>query len=513
MKYLYPIILVLLMLSTGFINTISAQSPLKLSYQAVMRDASNELLVNRSVKVKVSILKGSAGGTLVYAETHTVTTNANGLVTLQIGGGNVLSGSMGSINWALGPYFVKTDTDPNGGSNYSITASSELLSVPYALYSANGGTPGPQGPAGPTGPTGPAGPTGATGAVGPTGPTGDQGPIGPAGPVGPKGDKGDQGVKGDVGDVGDEGPKGDTGEKGDKGDKGDKGLKGDTGAKGDKGDQGIQGLTGPQGPAGPQGPPGPIAGSNMQINFNDNGIGGGDQDLLFDKVSNHMTIGASGINPSAALEIKSTSGGLLLPRLTTQQRDAISAPEGLMIYNMETGKFQGFASNTAVTFAASEVAAATYVLSDDGADAFYLAQSFTPTTSGQLQRIEFNVNTYSPGFEVRIELYQGNPTGSGGTFIDAQEASITTAGWYKLHFPSNPSLASGVEYYFIIKPANVSNDVMGIFTSDSGSPGQHAGGSMYIWNDGSGDFDISSGNDIDFRVISVPGSPGWVNLH
>ena len=109
-------------------------------------------------------------------------------------------------------------------------------------------------------------------------------------------------------------------------------------------------------------------------------------------------------------------------------------------------------------------------------------------------------------------MYEGDPTGS-GTFIDDQTATVTMGDWNKVNFTSNPSLASGVLYYFIIKSAGVSGGQVSVYTSDSGSPGQHPGGSMYIWNDGTGDFELSSGNDMDFRVLSIPGSPGWVNLH
>jgi uncharacterized protein (TIGR02145 family) len=89
-------------------------------------------------------------------------------VSLEIGTGTVLSGSFASINWANGPYLIKTETDPTGGTNYGIAGIAPLNSVPYALYAANG-TPGPKGDKGDTGATGPAGPAGATGPQGVTG--------------------------------------------------------------------------------------------------------------------------------------------------------------------------------------------------------------------------------------------------------------------------------------------------------------------------------------------------------
>jgi hypothetical protein len=111
-----------------------------MSYQAVIRDNSNALVTNQIVGMQISILQGSANGTAVYAETQTPTTNTNGLVSIEIGGGTVVSGNFSTIDWANGPYFMKTETDPAGGTNYTITGTSQLLSVPYAMYAANSGS-------------------------------------------------------------------------------------------------------------------------------------------------------------------------------------------------------------------------------------------------------------------------------------------------------------------------------------------------------------------------------------
>ena len=114
--------------------TLWAQSPQKMSYQAVVRNASDALVKSTAIGMKVSILKGSATGTAVYVETQTPTTNANGLVSVSIGSGTVVSGDFSTIDWANGPYFIKTETDPAGGTSYSITGTSQLLNVPYALH-------------------------------------------------------------------------------------------------------------------------------------------------------------------------------------------------------------------------------------------------------------------------------------------------------------------------------------------------------------------------------------------
>jgi len=120
-----------------FIASAWAQAPQLMSYQAVIRDASNNLVTNHAIGMRVSILQGSTSGTLVYQEIYNPNpqTNANGLVSIAIGGGIPITGTFANINWATNSYFIKTETDPTGGTNYTITGTSQLLSVPYALYS------------------------------------------------------------------------------------------------------------------------------------------------------------------------------------------------------------------------------------------------------------------------------------------------------------------------------------------------------------------------------------------
>jgi hypothetical protein len=118
---------------------VFAQAPQKISFQAVIRNASNGLVSNTPVGMRISILQGSASGTAVYVETQAPTSNANGLISIEIGSGEAASGIFNKIDWAGGPYFIKTETDPAGGKNYSIIGTSQLLSVPYALFSEIGG--------------------------------------------------------------------------------------------------------------------------------------------------------------------------------------------------------------------------------------------------------------------------------------------------------------------------------------------------------------------------------------
>ncbi len=260
--------------------TVFAQAPDRMSFQAVIRNGSNALVVNQTVGMRMSILQGSSTGTSVFVETHTPTTNANGLASVEIGGGAIISGSFASIDWANGPYFLQTETDPSGGTSYSISGTSQLLSVPYARYAATAGnnTPGPQGPTGATGPQGPQGPTGATGPQGPqglTGATGLQGATGPQGPIG---------------------------------------LTGPQGPTGATGSQGPQGATGPQGPiglTGPQGPAGTLASGTSAGNTT---YWNGTQWVLNSSnlFNNGGNIGIGTTSPGAALHISTATKPLRL---------------------------------------------------------------------------------------------------------------------------------------------------------------------------------------------------------
>ena len=183
-----------------------AQAPQSFSYQAVVRGANNELVVNKQVSVKISILQTSENGTPVYIETHTPTANANGLVSVAIGAGTPLNGTFTTIDWSKGLFFVKTEVDPLGTGNYSLISTSQLLSVPFALYAANS-QPGPKGEKGDQGMPGKDGVDGKNGLDGKEGP---QGPIGPKGDTGSLGPQGPIGLTGSAGKDGVQGPKGDT---------------------------------------------------------------------------------------------------------------------------------------------------------------------------------------------------------------------------------------------------------------------------------------------------------------
>ena len=114
-----------------------AQSPNKMSFQTVVRNSQGKLVLNKSIGVRISILQSTSTGTPVYVETHTKASNANGLLTLEVGSGSVATGTFSTIDWSQGPYFLKTEMDVNGGTNYTISGVTEFVSVPFAKLAEN----------------------------------------------------------------------------------------------------------------------------------------------------------------------------------------------------------------------------------------------------------------------------------------------------------------------------------------------------------------------------------------
>jgi len=246
--------------------SLYAQAPQGFNYQCIVRDAANMPITNQTVTLLFSLRDGDPAGPVAYAESHTVSTNDFGLINIIVGQGTPSSGSFSTVDWADGAKYLKVFVV--NGAVATELGTSQLMSVPYALFSGNGsGSTGPQGPIGLTGPAGPQGPIGLTGPAGATGATGPQGPIGltgpagatgatgPQGPIGLTGATGATGATGPQGPVGLTGPAGATGATGPQGPVG---LTGPAGATGATGPQGPIGLTGPAGATGATGPQGPI---------------------------------------------------------------------------------------------------------------------------------------------------------------------------------------------------------------------------------------------------------------
>ena len=248
------------------------QAPEGVNYQAVIRDNAGNLLENTSVGLKISIYQTEIGGSIVFEESFTESTNNFGLVNLIIGKGTPISGDISLVDWANGPYFIEISADENGGMDYELIGTQELMSVPYALYAktaGNGpqGDPGPQGQAGTNGTNGIDGINGADGA---------------------------QGIQGDPGLQGDPGIQGNQGIQGNPGLQGDPGIQGDPGLQGDPGIQGIQGVSGDDGLL----PNGTAIGNTTFWNGTEWAV---DNNNLFNSGGN---IGIGTSIPQAALEVQ-----------------------------------------------------------------------------------------------------------------------------------------------------------------------------------------------------------------
>jgi len=123
-------------------SVVLCQSPQKMSYQAIIRNGSGQLVSNKNIGIKISIVQSTMDGPAVYIETQSPTTNNNGQISIEIAGSSatVSFGKFDSIEWKNGPYFIKTEIDPLGGTNYTIIGINQLLSVPYALHAASAET-------------------------------------------------------------------------------------------------------------------------------------------------------------------------------------------------------------------------------------------------------------------------------------------------------------------------------------------------------------------------------------
>ena len=112
----------------------NAQAPAAFKYQAVVRNSAGTVIANQNVSFRIGILQGSVSGAVAYSESHVATTNNFGLVSLEIGQGAAPMGNLAELDWSAGPYFVKIEVDPAGGTDYIEMSTTQLLSVPYALY-------------------------------------------------------------------------------------------------------------------------------------------------------------------------------------------------------------------------------------------------------------------------------------------------------------------------------------------------------------------------------------------
>ncbi|MCD4683825.1 MAG: hypothetical protein K8R86_11130, partial [Bacteroidales bacterium] len=118
-----------------------AQPPQAIKYQAVVRDNIGEIIQNQSIGTRISIHDATTGGTIIYQETFTETTNNFGLVNLEIGTGTPVIGNFHYIDWGNNSKFLEVEIDPNGSTNYTSLGTSQLASVPYAFFAKDVANP------------------------------------------------------------------------------------------------------------------------------------------------------------------------------------------------------------------------------------------------------------------------------------------------------------------------------------------------------------------------------------
>ncbi len=401
-----------LILSLVAIATIAltsfGQAPEGFKYQAVVRDASSNILTNQAVGMRLTIQQGSVGGTTVYTETFAPTTNGYGLVNLEIGTGTT-SDDFSTIDWANGPFYIETAADITGGTAYSVMGTSQLMSVPYALYAKTSGssTPGPQGPAGADGVDGVDGSAGPQGIQGATGPQGNQGLQGVTGPQGVAGPTGADGIDGAVGPTGPAGADG---------------IDGAVGATGPAGADGIDGAVGTTGPAGPGGPVGPAGNDGIgiaqtiSISGSDLTISGGNTIAL--PADADWTLNGSDIH-------NANSGNVGIGTAT---------PQGdLEVYSQP--------ANGAAALDQSQT------VGGWGAGSTTQWQSFTAGASGALTQVDLDVNSGLSGVGQNgvIKIYEGN--GIGGTLLSTENVFFAYVFTFQ-QFPLTvqPLLTAGLQY-------------------------------------------------------------------
>jgi len=128
MKHIYTILLIISS------TILLSQAPQSFSYQAVVRDATGDIIASSSVSLRISILAASAQGQPIYTETHFASTNQFGLISVNIGQGTTTYGMFDTIPWNNNSFFIQTELDATGGANYVLMGTTQILSVPYAIY-------------------------------------------------------------------------------------------------------------------------------------------------------------------------------------------------------------------------------------------------------------------------------------------------------------------------------------------------------------------------------------------
>lgn len=139
MKHILHVLLALCVTLPTF---VLAQAPSQFNYQGVARDNDGNVLENQAIGLQIDLHQSTATGTIVFTETHATSTNSFGLFNINIGNGSAQLGTISGIDWSSGPYFSEVSLDITGDINYQSMGTSQLLSVPYAMYAETSGDAG-----------------------------------------------------------------------------------------------------------------------------------------------------------------------------------------------------------------------------------------------------------------------------------------------------------------------------------------------------------------------------------
>jgi hypothetical protein len=212
-------------------------------------------------------------------------------------------------------------------------------------------------------------------------------------------------------------------------------------------------------------------------------------------------IGTATPSPSAALHVSSTSKGVLFPRLTTSQRNAISSPEfGLVVYNSTLDELQVYKRGAET----SNISQSSWNMTNSASNGVY--QSFLATASGILGSVELVLRNSASTLNATAYVRIYNGAGIGGTLLATSEIITPTVGydWHKFKFLESSSMAnltSGQTYTILLTPIGSTDNFTWIgIVSDV-----YAGGQAGFPSSG-----FASSYDLPFKTFLV--SPSWVNL-
>ena len=131
---------ILLCLAIASITQLQAQAPQGFNYQATVRNNAGDIVVNTNVYFKFNVIQGSQTADPIFTETHDVPTDDLGQINLIIGQGTANTGVFSELDWSLGSYYLSIELSINGPNDYVVMGTTQLLSVPYALYAVNSGS-------------------------------------------------------------------------------------------------------------------------------------------------------------------------------------------------------------------------------------------------------------------------------------------------------------------------------------------------------------------------------------